>query len=147
MSEEKKKKSVSVDIQYLGEAFGVDLHELKQGDPMSKLFDALGARPRFVQPIVGRTIDELCTKRTLDQEKKRKREKEEMKNETSDRFPFHIRKRVLTDIGHASMCWEYPEHAGIFDTKQAVEIGDALCQFILDQIQRGAQMRSLGDTK
>lgn len=72
-------KSVYVDIQHLEEAFGVDLHGLKQGDPMSKLFEALGDRPRFVQEnsIVGRTVDitildDPCIKGTLDSEKKEK---------------------------------------------------------------------------
>jgi hypothetical protein len=51
-----------------------------------------------------------------------------------NKIPYYIRKRVLTDIGQASMCWEYPEHAGTFDSKKAVEIGDALCQYIADKI-------------
>lgn len=45
-----------------------------------------------------------------------------------------IRDRVLQDIGHASMCWDKPEGAGAFDTDQAIEIGDSLCQFINEQI-------------
>ena len=52
----------------------------------------------------------------------------------ANKIPYHIRRRVLTDIGQASMCWDYPEHAGTFDTKNAIEIGDALCQYIVDKI-------------
>lgn len=37
-----EKMHVYVDIRHLEEAFGIDLHELKQGDSLSKLFDALG---------------------------------------------------------------------------------------------------------
>ena len=54
----------------------------------------------------------------------------------ANKVPYYIRKRILTDIGQASMCWEYPERAGTFDTKKAVEIGDALCQYIVDKIEK-----------
>jgi hypothetical protein len=50
------------------------------------------------------------------------------------KIPEHIHERVLTDIGQASMCWDFPEHAGAFDTKKGIEIGDALCQYIVDKI-------------
>ena len=56
-----------------------------------------------------------------------------------NKMPYYIRKRVLTDMGQASMCWEHPEGAGVFDTTQAIEIGDALCQFIRDEIKKGIE--------
>jgi hypothetical protein len=56
--------------------------------------------------------------------------------EACQKIPEHIRERVLTDIGQASMCWDCPEHAGIFDTEKAIEIGDALCRYIVDEINK-----------
>lgn len=52
-----------------------------------------------------------------------------------DDIPAHIRERVYLDIGQASMCWENPEKAGVFDSQQAAEIGLNRCQFILNQIE------------
>ena len=46
-------------------------------------------------------------------------------------IPEHISERVYSDIGQASMCWENPEKAGVFDDQQAAEIGLGLCQFII----------------
>ena len=53
-----------------------------------------------------------------------------------DDIPVHIRERVYSDIGEASMCWEHPEGAGIFESEHAARIGLELCQFILDQIEK-----------
>jgi hypothetical protein len=52
-----------------------------------------------------------------------------------DNIPEHIRERVYSDIVEASMCWENPEKAGIFDSQKAAKIGLNLCQFVLDQIE------------
>lgn len=52
------------------------------------------------------------------------------------KVPAYIRKRVFTDIGQASMCWENPEKAGTFDTEKAIEIADALCQYIVVKIEK-----------
>ena len=46
-------------------------------------------------------------------------------------IPTYIRERVFQAIGHASMCWETPEKAGVFDTEQASEIATELCQFVM----------------
>ena len=54
----------------------------------------------------------------------------------ANKIPYYIRRRVLTDIGQASMCWEEPEKAGVFDTEKAVEIADALCHYIADKIEK-----------
>jgi hypothetical protein len=53
-----------------------------------------------------------------------------------DDIPVHNRERVYSDIGEASMCWEKPEKAGVFDSQKAAEIGLNLCQFVLDEIER-----------
>lgn len=53
-----------------------------------------------------------------------------------DDIPVHIRERVYSDIGEASMCWENPEGAGIFETEHAARISLELCQFILDEIEK-----------
>jgi hypothetical protein len=49
------------------------------------------------------------------------------------KVPAYIRKRVLTDIGQASMCWD---DSGTFDTIKAIEIADALCQYIVVKIEK-----------
>lgn len=59
-------------------------------------------------------------------------EKEKIKYEN---LPVHIRERVYADIGHASMCWDEPEGAGVYRTEEAAEIARSLCQFILDEIE------------
>ncbi len=51
-------------------------------------------------------------------------------------IPEYIRERVYSDIGEASMCWENPEKAGIFDSQKAAKIGLNLCLFILEQIEK-----------
>ena len=53
-----------------------------------------------------------------------------------DDIPVHIRERVYTDIGEASMCWENPEGAGTFETEHAARISLKLCQFILDETEK-----------
>lgn len=51
---------------------------------------------------------------------------------TFDDIPVHIRERVYSDIGEASMCWENPGGCGVFDSTNAARIGLELCQFVLD---------------
>ena len=46
-----------------------------------------------------------------------------------------IRERVLQDIGEASMCWEKVDQAGVFDATRASEIGNKLCEFIMEQMK------------
>lgn len=41
---------------------------------------------------------------------------------------------VMEAIGQASMCWEYPCRAGVFDSSQALEIGNRLRQHYADGI-------------
>lgn len=50
---------------------------------------------------------------------------------TREPIPEYIREKVFTDIGQASMCWENPEKAGVFDTEQASEIATELCRFVM----------------
>ena len=38
---------------------------------------------------------------------------------------------IKTALGRASMCWEYPERAGVFDTERAIEIAQELYDLIL----------------
>lgn len=59
------------------------------------------------------------------------------------KIPYFIRTRVLRDIGQASMCWEFPGRAGTFDTEEALKIGDALCQYIVDKIEREERWKKL----
>lgn len=56
--------------------------------------------------------------------------------EACQKIPEHIRERVRIDIVQIAMCWDYPEHAGTFDTEKAFEIGDALCRYIVDEINK-----------
>jgi hypothetical protein len=58
------------------------------------------------------------------------------KGKEFDDIPVHIRERVYSDIGEASMCWENPEKAGVFDSQKAAEISLNLCQFVLGEIER-----------
>ena len=60
-------------------------------------------------------------------------EKEEKRKIEFDEISVHIRERVYSDIGHASMCWDKPEGAGVFHSEEAAEAGRSLCQFILEQ--------------
>jgi hypothetical protein len=53
-----------------------------------------------------------------------------------DDIPVHIRERVYSDIGEASMCWENPGGCGISNSENAARISLELCQFILDQIEK-----------
>ena len=55
----------------------------------------------------------------------------------SERLPEHVFNRIYRDIGQASMCWEYPEKAGVFDEKKALDIAFGLCRFIADVIEEG----------
>ena len=41
---------------------------------------------------------------------------------------------VMTSVGEASMCWEHPERAGVFDSGRAAEIGDRIRQHYADGI-------------
>lgn len=50
-------------------------------------------------------------------------------------LPVQIRERVYTDIGHASLCWDKPERAGVYRTQEAAEIARSLCQFIIEQLK------------
>ena len=51
-----------------------------------------------------------------------------------------IRERIFQDIGQASMCWKTIEKAGEFDSTKAKEIGENLCNYISDEIEK-AQKR------
>ena len=53
-----------------------------------------------------------------------------------DDIPAHFRERAYSDIGEASICWENPEGAGIFEMEHAARISLELCQFILDEIEK-----------
>lgn len=37
---------------------------------------------------------------------------------------------ICQSVGHASMCWEFPERAGVFDSDQAAKIAYDLCEYI-----------------
>ena len=41
---------------------------------------------------------------------------------------------VMMAMGEASMCWEHPERAGVFDSDRASEIGNRLRQHFADGI-------------
>jgi hypothetical protein len=43
--------------------------------------------------------------------------------------------KVYEALGEASMCWEYPEKAGIFDSTKAKEIGEKLEKFIISLLE------------
>ena len=40
---------------------------------------------------------------------------------------------ILVAIGQASMCWEHPERAGVFDDQEAVRISHLLYETILEE--------------
>lgn len=54
----------------------------------------------------------------------------------SERLSERIFKRVHQGIGQASMCWEHPENAGVFDANAAGNIALELCHFIADEIEK-----------
>jgi hypothetical protein len=37
---------------------------------------------------------------------------------------------IMEAIGAASMCWEHPEQAGVFQNERAAEIGEELLTFL-----------------
>lgn len=41
-----------------------------------------------------------------------------------------LRHIILETMGEASMCWETPEGAGVFQTERAIEIGERLIRDI-----------------
>ena len=46
-----------------------------------------------------------------------------------------IKSAVFQALGAASMCWEMPEGAGVFDEKLACEIGDELMEFLHERME------------
>jgi hypothetical protein len=62
-------------------------------------------------------------------------EKKEGEKLDFDDIPEHIREQVYADIGHASMCWDTPEGAGVFHSEEAAEVARSLCQFIIEEIK------------
>lgn len=42
--------------------------------------------------------------------------------------------QVMVAVGEASMCWEHPERAGVFDIRRAEDIGNRLRQHFADEI-------------
>jgi hypothetical protein len=62
-------------------------------------------------------------------------EKKEGEKLDFDDIPVHIREQVYMDIGHASMCWDKPEGAGVFHSEEAAEVARSLCQFIIEEIK------------
>ena len=54
----------------------------------------------------------------------------------SERLPEQVFERIHQAIGQASMCWERPEKAGVFDAKKAGEIAFELCHFIADEVNK-----------
>lgn len=39
-----------------------------------------------------------------------------------------MRSAIFQALGAASVCWQYPEKAGVFDSTRALLIGEALCE-------------------
>jgi hypothetical protein len=56
------------------------------------------------------------------------------KKPLSERLPKCVFERIYMGIGQASICWESPEKAGVFDAKKAADIALELCHFIADSI-------------
>ena len=110
---------------------GISMAETSITDMAIDLAERMGpGRFVFVQEALWR-IEEK-TKSAGEEEEKVAEEKE---------IDDPIRDRVLQDIGHASMCWETPGGAGVFDTEQAIEIGDSLCHFITERIAEAKKER------
>jgi len=57
----------------------------------------------------------------------------------SNRLPEYVFSRVHHDIGHASMCWEKIEKAGLLDATKAADIAFELCHFIADFVDLKAK--------
>jgi hypothetical protein len=73
--------------------------------------------------------------RDIKEERKNKeQEKKDNRKPLSERLPERIFSRIHQDIGQASMCWEYPEKAGVLDAKKAADIAFELCHFVADLI-------------
>ena len=49
-----------------------------------------------------------------------------------DREPFTIEDAVYQTIGAASVCWDNPGGAGVFESDRARELGRNLMRFIQD---------------
>jgi len=61
--------------------------------------------------------------------------KKDKRKPLSERLPESVFNRIHFDIGQASMCWEHPEKAGVFDAKKAGDVAFELCHFIADAIE------------
>lgn len=59
----------------------------------------------------------------------------EIRKALNERLPEGVFKRIHQDIGHASMCWENPEKAGIFKAEEAAEICFEMCHYIADLLE------------
>jgi len=47
--------------------------------------------------------------------------------EMKDKSKFDVLRSVIYEaVGHASVCWEFPEKAGVFDTEEASRVADEL---------------------
>lgn len=51
--------------------------------------------------------------------------------QTRQGTPLTREEAVFQALGAASVCWQYPEKAGIFDSTRAKEIGDKLLAFLV----------------
>lgn len=67
--------------------------------------------------------------------KRKGKDKKNSRKSLAVRLPKHVFKRIHQDIGQASMCWEHPEKAGVFDAKKAADIAFELCHFVADVIE------------
>ncbi len=51
-------------------------------------------------------------------------------------LPKELFTKIHEAIGHASMCWEKPEGAGIFDDTQAAEVASNLCREVAAYLKK-----------
>ncbi len=50
-----------------------------------------------------------------------------------------LREKVFIALGAASMCWEHPDRAGIFDSDAAVAVGEELVAWLEEQDREKGQ--------
>ena len=60
-------------------------------------------------------------------------EKEDAVDQNHSEEDRTLLSEILFAIGQASMCWEYPERAGVFDDQEAVRISHRLYETILEE--------------
>jgi|GEM_PF-4503353 len=54
----------------------------------------------------------------------------------NEEVPFEVLKKIHEAIGEATMCWQYPERAGKFESEKAIKISFILCSYLKSRVRK-----------